>query len=92
MNEYVVHCQALEQYGNKDEQDWYKLKYGASYLVEAHSSNNAIAYVLLHLSKINNDWWMEYPTSVTDIQDWNDYLLTLDNDYAEFQRNSLVKL
>jgi len=90
MNEYVVHCQGLEQYGQ--EQDWYKFKYGTSYLVEADSSNNAMAYVVLHLSKTNNDWWMEYPTSITGMQDWNDYLLTLDDDYAAHERSSLVKL
>lgn len=90
MKQFVVHCQGLEQYGT--EQDWYKYKYGNSYLVEAETANNAMAYVVLSLSKTNNDWWMEYPTSVNSMQDWNDYLLTLEDDHAEYERNSLVTL
>jgi len=90
MENYIVHCQGLEQYG--DEQDWYKFKFGTSYQVTAASANNAIAYVLLKLGEINNDWWMEYPTTVSTWQNWNDYLLTLDDDLAQSKRNNVVKL
>lgn len=95
---YVVHTQGLENYNleaSTRAENYWKYKFGGSYVVNTDREPNAIATVLLHLSKKgtqhSREYWIEYPSKVETYQEWfnQDFV---DEEHREFELSRAVLL
>ena len=70
MSTFVVHCQALEDYGHT--QEWFKFKSGSTVVVEnCDKLENAIAFVAKHHCNMDSGSpWLSFPCSWSTEAEW----------------------